>query len=411
MVGESGSGKSTLGRLLLGLTPPTSGDVLFEGVNHKDRSSKDWTKFRMRTSLVQQNPLSALNPQMTIGQQIAEGLLVHHVAGRASAYERAAAMLERVGLSGAMMTRYPHQMSGGQRQRVVIARALILDPKLVVFDEASPALDVSVQAQVVALLQSLWQDSDLAYVFITHDLRIVRHLVDRIAVMYLGRVVETGNIRSVYERPRHPYTRALLDSVPTMDPSVRNLPPPLQGEIDASKASEGCVFRTRCPFAIDRCASENAEASRIRLPAGGVSSRRRRVTRGLPEGDRTMIGFIIARALRASVVLFLTVTFVFIVLRLSGDPAQTMLGERATPEVLAVFRADWGLDKPILQQFLIYVANAFQRKFRRLVRRRSRGLFDHCRAHTEDTGADGIRFYSECARRHTGGDRRSRSTR
>ncbi|QTG17151.1 ATP-binding cassette domain-containing protein (plasmid) [Agrobacterium tumefaciens] len=256
VVGESGSGKSTLGRLLLGLTPPTSGDVLFEGVNHKDRTSKDWTKFRMRTSLVQQNPLSALNPQMTIGEQIAEGLLVHHVAGRVSAYERAAAMLERVGLSSAMMTRYPHQMSGGQRQRVVIARALILDPKLVVFDEAVSALDVSVQAQVVALLQSLWQESDLAYVFITHDLRIVRHLVDRIAVMYLGRVVETGDIKSVYERPRHPYTRALLDSVPTMDPSVRNLPPPLQGEIDASKASEGCVFRTRCPFAIDRCASE-----------------------------------------------------------------------------------------------------------------------------------------------------------
>lgn len=256
IVGESGSGKSTLGRLLLGLTPPTSGDVWFEGVNHRDRSKQDWTKFRVRTSLVQQNPLSALNPQMTVGQQVAEGLLVHHVCDREEAYHRAAAILERVGLSGAMMNRYPHQMSGGQRQRVVIARALILDPKLVVFDEAVSALDVSVQAQVVALLRELWLEMDLAYVFITHDLRIVRHLVDRIAVMYLGRIVETGDIKSVYQQPRHPYTRALLASVPTMDPTVRNIEPPLNGELDASAASNGCAFRARCPFAIDRCASE-----------------------------------------------------------------------------------------------------------------------------------------------------------
>ncbi|KEA04455.1 ATP-binding cassette domain-containing protein (plasmid) [Agrobacterium fabrum] len=256
IVGESGSGKSTLGRLLLGLTPPTIGDVWFEGANHKDRNAQDWSQFRVRTSLVQQNPLSALNPQMTVGQQVAEGLLVHHVAGRTDAYQRAAAMLERVGLSGAMMNRYPHQMSGGQRQRVVIARALILDPRLVVFDEAVSALDVSVQAQVVALLRTLWNELDLAYVFITHDLRIVRHLVDRIAVMYLGRIVETGNIRSVYEWPRHPYTRALLASVPTMDPTVRNVEPPIKGELDAAKVSQGCAFRSRCPFAIGRCESE-----------------------------------------------------------------------------------------------------------------------------------------------------------
>ncbi|WP_421423235.1 MULTISPECIES: oligopeptide/dipeptide ABC transporter ATP-binding protein [Agrobacterium] len=256
IVGESGSGKSTLGRLLLGLTPPTSGDIWFEGVNHKERTAQDWKNFRIHTSLVQQNPLSALNPQMTIGEQIAEGLIVHHVTKRAIAYERAAAMLERVGLSSAMMDRYPHQMSGGQRQRVVIARALILDPKLIVFDEAVSALDVSVQAQVVALLRELWRELDLAYVFITHDLRIVRHLVDRIAVMYLGRVVETGDIRSVYQWPRHPYTRALLASVPTMDPTVRNVEPPIKGELDVTKAGHGCAFRSRCPFAIDRCANE-----------------------------------------------------------------------------------------------------------------------------------------------------------
>ncbi|WP_117195622.1 oligopeptide/dipeptide ABC transporter ATP-binding protein [Rhizobium terrae] len=269
IVGESGSGKSTLGRLLLGLTEPTRGDVWFEGVNHKQRQARDWKAFRMRTSLVQQNPLSALNPQMTVGQQVAEGLLVHHVTGRAGAYERVAAMFERVGLSSAMMSRYPHQMSGGQRQRVVIARALVLDPKLAVFDEAVSALDVSVQAQVVALLRELWQELDLAYVFITHDLRIVRHLVDRIAVMYLGRVVETGGIRSVYEWPRHPYTRALLASVPTMDPRIRNIEPPIKGELDASKVSQGCAFRLRCPFAIDRCATEIPELRPIRVHGAG----------------------------------------------------------------------------------------------------------------------------------------------
>lgn len=256
VVGESGSGKSTLGRLLLGLTTPTLGEVSFDGVAHKDRRSPDWTKFRMLTSLVQQNPLSALNPQMVIGEQVAEALLVHHVADRRLARERTAAMLERVGLSGSMMGRYPHQLSGGQRQRVVIARALILEPKLVVFDEAVSALDVSVQAQVVALLRSLWQELDLAYVFITHDLRIVRHLVDRIAVMYLGRVVETGDIRSVYSWPRHPYTRALLASVPTMDPTIRNVAPPIQGELDVSKIAQGCSFRSRCAFSISRCAAE-----------------------------------------------------------------------------------------------------------------------------------------------------------
>lgn len=263
VVGESGCGKSTLGRLLLGLTEPTKGEVWFDGVNHTQRNKGDWKTFRMRTSLVQQNPLSALNPQMTVGQQIAEGLLVHHVCGRSAAYERSAAMLEKVGLSSAMMNRYPHQMSGGQRQRVVIARALNLDPKLVVFDEAVSALDVSVQAQVVALLRSLWQELDLAYVFITHDLRIVRHLVDRIAVMYLGRIVETGPIRAVYEGARHPYTRALLASVPTMDPAIRHIAPPIQEELDVSRISTGCPFQARCSLAIDRCAAETPQLRAI----------------------------------------------------------------------------------------------------------------------------------------------------
>lgn len=254
IVGESGSGKSTLGRLLLGLTPPSEGMVCFEGQDHKTRSAQDWKRFRRQTALVQQNPLSALNPQMTIGEQISEALLVHKLADRAGAYAASAEMLERVGLSGAMMSRYPHQMSGGQRQRVVIARALILNPKLVVFDEAVSALDVSVQAQVVALLRSLWQELDLAYVFITHDLRIVRYLVDRIAVMYLGRIVETGEINAIYKNPLHPYTRALLASVPTMDPSIRNIAPPVKGEAGSEQSGQGCAFRSRCPLAEGACA-------------------------------------------------------------------------------------------------------------------------------------------------------------
>lgn len=265
VVGESGSGKSTLGRLLLGLARPTKGEVRFEDVPHALRKPGDWSAFRRKTALVQQNPLAALNPQMMIGEQVAEAVHVHRLANRAGSRDRAAAMLERVGLSSAMMNRFPHQMSGGQRQRVVIARSLILDPKVVVFDEAVSALDVSVQAQVVALLRSLWQERELAYVFITHDLRIVRHLVDRIAVMYLGRVVETGDIGSVYANALHPYTRALLASVPTLDPKVRHVAPPIKGELDPNKIGPGCAFRSRCPAAVDRCAGE---APRLRTVGG-----------------------------------------------------------------------------------------------------------------------------------------------
>ena len=280
IVGESGSGKSTLGRLLLGLTSPSAGEVQFDGIAHTARRPADWTAFRQQTSLVQQNPLSALNPQMTIGQQVAEAVWVHRLADRHGARDRAAAMLEKVGLSAELMNRYPHQMSGGQRQRVVIARALILEPRLVVFDEAVSALDVSVQAQVVAILRELWQQLDLAYVFITHDLRIVRHLVDRIAVMYLGRVVETGDIGSVYAMPRHPYTRASLASVPTMNPRLRHVMPPLQGDLDRGKITGGCAFRSRCPLATDLCATK---APQLR-PVGGqqVACHRAEDVSGLP---------------------------------------------------------------------------------------------------------------------------------
>ena len=225
LVGESGSGKSTLGRLLLGLIEPTEGEVIFDGVSHRERRAADWQAFRKQTALVQQNPLSALNPQMTVGEQVAEPVWVHRVGTRSQARNRAAAMLDRVGLTTDLMNRFPHQLSGGQRQRVVTARALILEPKLVIFDEAVSALDVSVQAQIVGQLKSLWTELDLTYVFITHDLRIVRHLVDRIAVMRQGEIVEVGDIDSVYRRPQHPYTQALLSAVPSIVPRAKSLAP------------------------------------------------------------------------------------------------------------------------------------------------------------------------------------------
>lgn len=234
LVGESGSGKSTLGRLLLGLSTPSVGDVEFEGKLHSERSSGNWKEFRKKTSLVQQNPLAALNPQITVGAQVAEPVWIHRLGTRTEALDRAAAMLERVGLESSLIDRYPHQLSGGQRQRVVTARALILEPKLVVFDEAVSALDVSVQAQIVGQLRSLWTELDLSYVFITHDLRIVRHLVDRIAVMRKGEIVEMGDIDSVYRDPKHPYTQALLSAVPSMVPASKGI----HATLSATKAHE-----------------------------------------------------------------------------------------------------------------------------------------------------------------------------
>ena len=274
VVGESGSGKSTLGRLLLGLTAPSRGSVEFDGIAHTDRRPRDWTEFRRQTSLVQQNPLSALNPQMTIGRQVVEPVEVHRVADRAGARERATAIVERVGLSRGLMDRFPHQLSGGQRQRVVLARALVLEPRMVIFDEAVSALDVSVQAQVVAILGSLWQELDLAYVFITHDLRIVRHLVDRIAVMYLGRIVEIGKIGDVYAAPRHPYTRALLESVPTMDPRVRNVAPPDSRRARFRRARPRVRFSLALPARDRAVCLGGTETARDRSAAGRLSSRR-----------------------------------------------------------------------------------------------------------------------------------------
>jgi len=277
VVGESGCGKSTLGRLMLRLIEPTAGRVLFEG---EDLGALDAAALRARRRALQiifQDPYSSLNPTMTVGEILAEPLRLHRLAGSTGAVrDRVAGLLRTVGLDPAHARRYPHEFSGGQRQRIGIARALAVEPRLIVCDEAVSALDVSVQAQVVNLMMDLQRRFGLAYVFIAHDLAVVRHIATRVAVMYLGRVVEIGDTQAIFERPRHPYTRALLDAVPRSVPKQaraarapaggagqaadrRALPQRLvlEGDIpDPSAPPSGCRFHTRCPYVQERCRAE-----------------------------------------------------------------------------------------------------------------------------------------------------------
>ena len=260
LVGESGCGKSTVGRLLLALETPTAGVVRIGGVPLGGINRTALRVLRRTVQVIFQDPYSSLNPSMTVGQIIAEPLLVHGIRrGRAAARARVAELLDQVTLLGAMADRYPHELSGGQRQRVGIARALAFEPRLIVCDEAVSALDVSVQGQVVNLLAELKRTHGLAYLFIAHDLAVVRHLSDRVAVMYLGRMVELGPADVVYEAPLHPYTRTLLDAVPVPDPAVERLRPrriPVGEPPSPLNPPSGCVFRTRCPHAIGLCADE-----------------------------------------------------------------------------------------------------------------------------------------------------------
>jgi oligopeptide transport system ATP-binding protein len=258
VVGESGCGKSTLGRALIGLAPLAAGELRWQGQRVDGLSARGWRRLRRELQIVFQDPLGSLDPRMTVGQSVAEPLAVFEPSlSRAARRTRVGETLERVGLPAGAADRYPHEFSGGQCQRIGIARAVILKPRLVVCDEPVSALDVSVQGQVVNLLRELRDDLGLAYLFISHNLAVVRHLSTEVVVMYLGRVMESGPRDAIYGRPLHPYTRMLLDAVPVADPQIerhrtRTLP---SGELPSPLSPpDGCVFRTRCPLAEARCA-------------------------------------------------------------------------------------------------------------------------------------------------------------
>ncbi|GBR24706.1 peptide ABC transporter ATP-binding protein [Gluconobacter japonicus NBRC 3271] len=251
LVGESGCGKSSLGRTLIGLTQPTSGEVLFDGHRISGLSDHALRPWRARMQMVFQDSSAAFNPRRTVGESLAEPLRIH---GRKNIRARVDDLLDQVGLARSVADRYPHEFSGGQRQRLNIARALVLGPDLLVADEPVSALDVSVQAQIVNLFRDLRASLGVACVFISHDLSVVRQMADRIAVMYLGSIVEEGDGLEVLDRPAHPYTKALLDAVPRPD---RPLPPPLKGDVPSPvNPPSGCRFHTRCPIAQPKCATD-----------------------------------------------------------------------------------------------------------------------------------------------------------
>jgi oligopeptide/dipeptide ABC transporter ATP-binding protein len=255
LVGESGCGKSTLGKVLMGYYKPTSGKVEFEGREVPYASRAQLRPYRRNVQMVFQDPFSSLNPRMTVEQIVAEPLKVHDLY-MDDGSSKVAEVIERVGLSKRYLSRYPRQFSGGQRQRIGIARALVLRPSLVILDEPVSALDVSIQAQIIELLQQLQEDLHLAYIFIAHDLSVVRHISDRVAVMYLGRLVETGLKQALFQYPRHPYTTALLSSVPVSDPELRDAKASVQleGELPTpTRIPSGCRFRTRCWKSEDLC--------------------------------------------------------------------------------------------------------------------------------------------------------------
>ncbi len=261
LVGESGSGKSTIARAVLGLTPVRSGQVAFDGADITRASRASRRALSARLQMVFQDPYSSLNPARAIGQTLAEPLLVHQPRGagdKASVRARVAATLERVGLGPEAADRYPRQFSGGQRQRIAIARALMISPDLVVCDEPVSALDLSVQAQVLNLLADLQREQGLSYLFIAHDLPVVRHLSHRVVVLYQGRIMEAGPVEAVYRRPAHPYTAALLAAVPDPDPmtAVRATPPTAPSVVAVPATTAGCPFAPRCPHVIEICRRE-----------------------------------------------------------------------------------------------------------------------------------------------------------
>jgi oligopeptide/dipeptide ABC transporter ATP-binding protein len=258
LVGESGCGKSTVGRAILRLVEPTSGSIKIEGDEITGLSKQELRPYRREMQIIFQDPFSSLDPRMSAGDIVGEPLKVHGIGNAAERRERVAELFARVGLRQAQMDAFPHQFSGGQRQRIGIARALALNPKLIIGDEPVSALDVSIQAQVINLLMDLQQERGLGYLFISHNLAVVEHISHHIAVMYLGRIVEYADKRTLFTAPRHPYTEALLSAVPVPDPSIKRKKVVLEGDVPSPmKPPSGCHFHTRCPIAQERCKVES----------------------------------------------------------------------------------------------------------------------------------------------------------
>jgi oligopeptide transport system ATP-binding protein len=265
LVGESGCGKTTLGRLILRLETPTSGEIFFDGENILSYDKERLRNLRKQMQIIFQDPFSSLNPRKTVSHIVGEPLLVHGMKNRRDRQERVMELLRVVGLRREHLRRYPHQFSGGQRQRICVARALALNPKLVVCDEAVSALDVSIQAQVINLLKELQAEFGLTYLFISHDLGVVEHVSNRLAVMYLGKIVELADSKKIYQSPLHPYTQALLSASPIPDPTVRRDRIILKGDVPSPiYPPPGCRFHTRCLYAEDVCSQEEPQLREIR---------------------------------------------------------------------------------------------------------------------------------------------------
>ncbi len=260
LVGESGCGKSTLGKLILGLTPADKGEVLYRGTDLMRLSARQLRPYRRQMQMIFQDPFSSLNPRMTVGETLAEPLIIHRLCAAIDRQKRVEELLNQVGLDAAAASRYPHEFSGGQRQRISIARALAVEPELIIADEPVSALDLSVQAQILNLMREIQQQHKLSYLFIAHDLAVVEHVSDRVAVMYLGKIVETAPADELYRQPRHPYTEALLAAIPQPDPSLAGRPAPLKGEIPSPlNPPSGCSFHPRCPYATEICHRQEPE--------------------------------------------------------------------------------------------------------------------------------------------------------